>query len=216
MAKKGKKRREERRKAKQLTESGAGVPAGHGADEPPEESPPAPTASEPKRPVRQKRKKKKAGAGVRVSPWWFAGAGTIVAVGIVAFLVATSGSSGVTAPPRPTAEPDPRVEGLPIAATLQLEAGGSDVDAYFNPKRLNGPAGEAIEILIENVGSLSHNLTIAGADGQYDTSDDWVSDPVLITPGDEGRLVVKLDDPGTYAFRCSLHPQVQFGELVLQ
>jgi uncharacterized cupredoxin-like copper-binding protein len=165
---------------------------------------------------RKQHKKKKSSQGIKISPWWFGVAAAVAAVAVFAVLIATSGSSGVNAPPRATAEPDPRVAGLTPAATLQLEAGGGETDAYFDPNRLNGPAGQAIEIAIENVGSLSHNLTISGTDKSYGTSDDWVSDPVLIAPGDEGRLVVKIDDPGTYPFQCSLHPQVQFGDLVLE
>lgn len=213
MAKKGKRRREERQKKKQLAQGGdsdTGLDA-----EGDEESPPAPAPAAQKRPPRRKHKKK-SGTRIRVSPWWFAGAGTIAAVGIVVFMIATSGSSGSSGPPRATAEPDPRVAGLTPAETLQLEAGGSDVDAYFNPTRLTAPAGEAVEIIVENTGSLSHNLTLSGLDAEYGTSDDWESDPVLIAPGDEGRLVFKIDQAGTYPFRCSLHPQVQFGELVLQ
>lgn len=160
--------------------------------------------------------KKKRGARVRISPWWFAGAGAVAVVAVLAYAIATSGDSGSSGPGRVTASPDPRVAGLTPVQTLQLEAGGSDVDAYFNPTTLSGPAGEAIEIVIENTGSLSHNLTVSGLDGEYDTADDWESDPVLILPGEEGTLVLKIDEAGTYPFQCSLHPLTQFGELVLQ
>jgi uncharacterized cupredoxin-like copper-binding protein len=211
MARKGKKRREARRRKHQDAE-GVAAPRASTGDVADEESPPAPVETA-KKPARQK--KKKGGTRVRISPWWFAGVGAIAAVGVFAFLIATSGSSGTTVP-QVTAPPDPRVQGLVPVQTLQLEAGGSDVDAYFEPMRLTGPAGEAIEIVIENTGSLSHNLTVAGVDDEYDTSDDWVSRPELIEPGDTGSLVIKLDDPGTYRFQCSLHPQQQFGELVLE
>jgi plastocyanin len=211
MARKGKKRREARRRKHQDAESVA-APRASTDDVADEETPPAPAETKTK-PARQK--KKKGGTRVRISPWWFAGVGAIAAVGVFAFLIATSGSSGTTVP-RVTAPPDPRVQGLVPVETLPLEAGGSDVDAYFDPTRLTGPAGEAVEIVIENTGSLSHNVTIAGVDGQYDTPDDWVSRPELIEPGDTGNLVFKIDAPGTYAFRCSLHPDLQFGELVLE
>lgn len=162
------------------------------------------------------KRKKSAARRIRVSPWWFTGVGAVAAVALFAYLVATSGSSGSSAPPQVTASPDPRVAGLVPALTLNLEAGGSDVDAYFQPTTLSGPAGEAVEIVIQNTGTLDHNLTVAGVDEEYDTSDDWVSIPKLIKPGEEGRLVLKIDEPGTYAFQCSLHPQLQFGSLVLK
>lgn len=211
MARKGKKRREARRQKHRHGEDTA-APTASRDDIVSEESPPAP-ADTARKPARQK--KKKGGTRVRISPWWFAGIGAVAAVGVFAFLIATSGSSGTTVP-QVTAPPDPRVQGLVPVETLPLEAGGSDVDAYFEPMRLTGPAGEAIEIVIENTGSLSHNVTVAGVDDTYGTSDDWVSRPELIEPGDTGSLVVKIDDPGTYRFQCSLHPQQQFGELVLE
>lgn len=160
---------------------------------------------------------RKGGNRLRVSPWWFAGVGALAAVGLLAFLIATSPDSGRSPPDdASTATPDPRVGGLVPAVTLQMEAGGSDIDAYFNPTTLTAPAGEAVEIIVQNTGTLTHNVTVAGVDGEYSTSDDWVSQPELILPGEDGRLVVKIDGPGAYPFRCSLHPQQQFGELVLQ
>lgn len=160
--------------------------------------------------------RRKGGTSLRVSPWWFAGAGAVVAVGVFAYLIATGGESGSSGPGSVTATPDPRVGDVVPAVTLQLEAGGSDTTAYFEPNTLSGPAGEAVEIVIENTGTLAHNVTVAGVDGEYDTTDDWVSQPELILAGDTGELVVKIDTPGTYPFRCSLHPQLQFGELILQ
>lgn len=220
MARKGKKKDRRQKKARDVS-AGQEAPA---AEESVAPSAPPPKAAE-RRPAREKRKARPRKAGhvrvagvdipVRTLVGWGAIGGVIGAVALVVVLIATSGSSGVSAP-RPTAEPDPRVAGLTPVETLRIDAGGSDFDAYFDPRTLTGPAGEPIEIVITNVGSLSHNLTIAGVDGQYDTDDDWVSDPVLITPGEEGSVVVKIDEPGTYVFRCSLHPQVQTGELVLQ
>jgi hypothetical protein len=39
--------------------------------------------------------------------------------------------------------------------------------------------------------------------------------PNVIKPGDSERLIVKIDEPGTYPFRCDFHPQYQKGTLVL-
>jgi uncharacterized cupredoxin-like copper-binding protein len=222
MPSKGKKRREARRLRKQRQEesaaSGESVvedvaeeedSSGEPVREPPQQ--PVQTA---KKTVRKKRKKK-AGPGFRINAWFVAAPVAVAGVAVIAFLILTSGDSGVKVPDV-EATPDPRVAGLPIVQTIQVEAGGSDVDAFFLPENITGPAGEAFEIVVTNTGSLSHNLTIAGVDGEYDTSDDWMTDPLLMTPGEQGSVVVLLEEAGTYVFRCVIHPLVQTGELTIQ
>lgn len=216
MARKGKKRRQVRQGRGDAPEAGPQArPAV--AEEPVQARPAA------RKPARARKRAQKAGyvqigpieAPVRTLAGW---GGALLAVGavvVVVVLVATSGSSGVTAP-QVTEPPDPRVAGLTPDATLEMEAGGAQADAYFSPSTLNGKAGDVIEIVVTNVGSLSHNVTVAGVDGQYDTSDDWVSRPKLFSPDEQAKVLLKIDEPGTYKFRCSLHPQVQFGQLVLQ
>jgi uncharacterized cupredoxin-like copper-binding protein len=39
--------------------------------------------------------------------------------------------------------------------------------------------------------------------------------PNVIQPGETERLLVKIDQAGTYSFRCDFHPQYQTGNLVL-
>ncbi|MFQ5472934.1 MAG: cupredoxin domain-containing protein [Dehalococcoidia bacterium] len=214
MPSKGKKRREARRLRKQRQEERAAAGEGVVEDAAAEEdSTPEPVEEVPRKRVRKKRKKR-AGPRFRINGWLIGTPIAIVGVIAVAFLVLTSGSSGVTAPTVETT-PDPRVKDLPIVKTIQVEAGGGAADAFFSPRNITGPAGEAFEIVVTNTGSLSHNLTIAGVDEEYDTSDDWMTDPLLITPGEQGSVVVKIDEPGTYAFKCIIHP-VQTGELTIQ
>jgi len=217
LASKGKKRRDARRQRKLRQEEraaageGVVVDATHEVSD--EASPPEPV-EQTQRPVRKKRKKK-AGPRFRINGWFV---GVPMAVGgviVVAVLILTSGTSSVTAP-QVEATPDPRVEGLPIVQTISVDAGGGAADAFFQPNNITGPAGEAFEIVVQNTGSLSHNLTIAGVDGEYDTSDDWTTDPLLMTAGEQGRVVVLIEEPGTYLFRCLIHPQVQTGQLTIQ
>ena len=211
MARKGKKRREERLQRKLRQEERAAASEG-GVENTDETSPPEPV-EQAQRPVRTKRKKR-SGPRFRFNGWFV---GVPVAVGgviAVAVLILTSGSSGVTAP-QVEATPDARVEGLPVTETITVEAGGVVDNAYFAPSQITAPAGEAFQIVVNNVGSVSHNLTIAGEDGEYGTSDDWSTERA-IGGGEQGSVVVKIDAPGTYAFRCALHPLTQLGTLVLQ
>ena len=231
MSRKGKRRRDVRRARRQrLAED---VPQG------PAERQQAPPDSEPDRPAAvptaaaatvakskaaRKRRTRSGGLlGFRVSPWLIAAPAVAAAVGIVAVLILSSGSSGTTGSAAPTPTPDPRVAGLEIDISLPMEAGDDEanpaVSSFFEPNVLRAKAGEVIEIELTNTGSLSHNLWVTGPDNRYDSLEEPSEDdfgPInLITPGETGRLVVKIDEAGTYDFRCEIHPQVQTGTLVL-
>lgn len=215
MPSKGKKRRDARRLRKRQQEERAAAGEGVVEDVAEEEdSPPEPVQETPRKQVLKKRKKR-AGPRFRINGWFVAAPVAIVGVIAIAVLVLTSGSSNVTAPDVETT-PDPRVDGLTIVQTIQVDAGGADGDAFYSPRNITGPAGEAFRIEVTNTGSLSHNLTIAGVDGEYDTPDDWVTNPVLILVGEEGFVDVIIEEPGTYVFRCIIHPLVQTGELTIQ
>ncbi len=108
---------------------------------------------------------------------------------------------------------------VPGIRTITIEAGDRgqpELDAFFDPSALALMAGERVRLEVKNTGSQSHNLRIAGVDGQYNTDDDFVSGPQIITPGQTGSLEVQIDEPGTYAFRCDIHPQVQVGTLTVE
>jgi len=118
-------------------------------------------------------------------------------------------------PPGTVASPTPTEVAIP---TIRIEAGDRgkpESDSFFNPDAFTIKAGEQVKVVVTNTGSQSHNLHIAGVDNVYDTEDDFVSDPVIITPGNTGTLIVRIDQPGTYNFRCDIHPQVQLGTLTV-
>jgi plastocyanin len=167
----------------------------------------------------QKKKQDSRAAGAAVPVWaWIGGVavGGLVAVAGAFLLLSGGGDSDDS--PQPTATVDPRVEGLPIDQTVEIEAGGAESASFFNPTTITGNAGEVIEIVVNNTGTVSHNLRVSGEDKEYGddrvAGDDWVSD-TPIQAGDTGRALVKIDQPGTYPFQCDFHPQVQKGNLVL-
>ena len=146
--------------------------------------------------------------------WSAAGVGTVAAVVVGAVLLLSGGSDST---PSATATPDSRVEGLPIAQTVEIEAGdqGQATGTYFDPSTITGAAGEVIEIKVKNVGSVAHNLRVSGEDKEYETRDDFLSNPGTIRAGDEATVLVKIDTPGTYPFQCDFHPTQQMGNLVI-
>ena len=228
MSGKAKRRREARRRARQRREEQMAEPPPQeeGADEaagPPVEEPVRTAAAPEARHSRAARKRAKHRGGlwervgrVHVSPWLIATPVVAIGVGIVAVLVLTSGSSGTTGGvSSPT--PDPRVAELPIDASFEIEAGGEVNNAFFSPNTITANAGDVIELVVTNTGSVSHNLRVSGLDKEYDTADDFEMPPNVILPGETQRLVVKIDPPpDTYPFRCDFHPLVQTGTLVLE
>ncbi len=224
MSGKAKRRREARRRARQRREEqmAEAPPQEEGAEEaagPPVEEAARTAAAAEARHSRAARKRAKHRGGlwervarVHVSPWLIATPVVAIGVGIVAVLVLTSGSSGTGGGGITELTPDPRVAGLTPDDTIRVNVN----DVNFSSTELSGNAGDVIEILVTNTGTISHNMVVAGLDDEYDTGDDFEPQPFAIQPGETGRLVVKLDPPDAYRFRCAFHPTIEFGTLTLE
>ncbi len=87
--------------------------------------------------------------------------------------------------------------------TLDLEVSddGTEPGTSFSPAAIEVSAGETVKLAVKNTGTFSHAVRVAGADGQYDTSDDYVSDPEFIEPGAEGAVIIRFDTPGQVEFK---------------
>ncbi len=88
------------------------------------------------------------------------------------------------------------------------------LDDAINPT-LEIAAGDTVNFTVPNVGTAIHNLRIAGPDGEYDTDDDFVSDPDLITGGEEGTLEFTFGEAATFPYRCDFHPTEMLGEVTV-
>ena len=124
-------------------------------------------------------------------------------LGIAMFAAACGGGTSETAPPTESQPPSGQV----------IDVGMGD--NFFRASDLTISAGQPVTISLKNDGSFVHNLRIAGADGQYDTSNDLVSEPDVMKSGDEGSLTVSLER-GLYVFRCDFHPVEMVGEIAAQ
>ncbi len=78
---------------------------------------------------------------------------------------------------------------------------GTDAGSKFETASIDVTTGETVKVVIKNAGQISHGFRVEGDDGQYDTTDDYVSNPDVIKPGEEGVAVVRLDTAGTVEFR---------------
>jgi plastocyanin len=100
------------------------------------------------------------------------------------------------------------------------DRGQPEADSFFNPDTFTAKTGETVKVNVENTGTVTHNLRVEGVDKVYETEDDFVTrapdqESSLIQPGEEGFLVVRIDQPGEYAFRCDIHRDVQFGTMIV-
>jgi plastocyanin len=92
------------------------------------------------------------------------------------------------------------------ARTVELEVTGAEGDAAFVPDSIELKPGETVKLLVSNTGSISHSVRVDGADGIYETGDDFVSEPEIIQPGEEGYLIVRLDEEGEFEFKDPTAP----------
>lgn len=121
---------------------------------------------------------------------------------VVALLVACEG--GALDSPTP----------LPEGATQLFVNMG---DNFFSIDTLQVKAATTYIVKLRNDGRDIHNMRIAGLDNQLGSDDDFVSDPVIIEPGEVGYLTFRIDTPGVYRFVCDFHiPQGMVGEAIVE
>jgi len=132
-----------------------------------------------------------------------------------------------TAPPDDTATPTTpadEIESQPSSPQaiggVVTEASGGALqtaagDNFYTLNNLKVPLNETTTISIDNEGVIPHNMRIAGADGEWNTADDSVSDPDLILGGQSAVVEFTPTLAGTYTFRCDIHPAEQGGVIVV-
>jgi plastocyanin len=101
-----------------------------------------------------------------------------------------------------------------LPATVEMGDNYFQVGTDRNPD-FKVPAGQTVNVTLQNIGSAPHNLRIAGGDFEFDTTDDIVSDPDLIPGGQNGSIAVTLN-AGTYDYRCDFHPVDMAGTITAE
>ncbi|MBI2913559.1 MAG: cupredoxin domain-containing protein [Chloroflexi bacterium] len=96
--------------------------------------------------------------------------------------------------------------------TVELEVSGDEAATAFAPASIEVDAGETVKLLVTNVAAVSHGVRVAGTDAEYETTDDYVSNPDIIEPGLQGVVVVKFDTAGEIEFKDPTANDPQTGE----
>ena len=80
---------------------------------------------------------------------------------------------------------------------------------------LSVKVGQTVKVNLTNKGTAIHNMRVSGADGNYNTADDGVSDPNPVPAGATATLEFTFDKAGTFPYHCDFHPDVMKGEIVV-
>lgn len=226
MNKKDRKRRETGRRQKeqrQAKAAAAGDESAEGlaaaADATPEDEAAAIKRRAEQKREYEKQKRAKARGSQSLAPlFWGGGIAATIAIALFGGFLLLDGGSDDGPSATPIVTPDSRVAGLPIDVTIAMDTDddGQNINPRFIPDAISANAGQVVEIVLVNVGSVAHNLRLAGIDDEYDTPDDWLTDPATLHAGDTGTVVVKLDDPGVYTFRCDFHSTLQVGTFTIR
>lgn len=147
---------------------------------------------------------------------------------LAAFAASCGDDSETTLQPgaaSPTVDPNLHVQNQPApvqapnGTPAQPEEGVYEIiaeNAAFQGNDVTIPLGASAVIRVTNRDQLTHNLRLAGLDGQYDTEDDAVTDPPAIQPGASGEFTFAPAIPGAYTFRCDYHPGSMGGQITVQ
>src|SRR3990172_1652760 len=124
-----------------------------------------------------------------------------------------------TVDPNITVQNQPDPVQPPVGTPSTPEEGVYEIFAEgeaFYGNTISVTLGQLAVIRVTNRDQLTHNLRIAGLDGQYDTEDDAVTEPAAIAGGTSGELSFAPAIRGAYTFRCDYHPGTMGGQIVVQ
>jgi plastocyanin len=112
----------------------------------------------------------------------------------------------------------------PAATTPSGNGGGGEVefdvsmeDNFFEPAEFPVDAGSEVTFNLTNNGAALHNMRVAGADNEFNTDDDAVSEEEIVTAGDTATLRwTAADEPGVYDFQCDFHVPDMVGTITVE
>ena len=115
-------------------------------------------------------------------------------------------------------------EPAPVGENVEDPVPGAEGDAiismgdnFFDPNDITVATASDTTFQLMNNGSAIHNMRIAGEDGEYETDDDTVSDPDIVSGGETATLDWTAPaGAGEIIFRCDFHPAEMTGTLAVQ
>ncbi len=91
-----------------------------------------------------------------------------------------------------------------------------ELDGEKNPT-LELDAGAEVTINLDNKGTAIHAMRFAGEDNEYNSDDDAVSDPDIVSAGQKATLEFTAPGKaGTYNYQCDFHPTDMLGKITVK
>lgn len=130
-----------------------------------------------------------------------------------------TGEPAATAEPTFVVQNQPQPVQAPNGEPEEPEEGVYEItaeDTAFRGNDVKLALGSPAVIRLTNRGQLTHNLRLAGLDGQFDTEDDAVTEPAAVQPGASGEFSFAPAIAGAYTFRCDYHPGSMGGRITVE
>ncbi len=115
-----------------------------------------------------------------------------------------------TQPEAPADEPEP-VSGTATAPAAAFSAGLEARNVSYNKATVTVPAGALVTITFVNDDIVTHNFAV------YETAAaaNFIFRGAIIRPGTIDYRFNAPSEPGTYYFRCDVHPTFMTGDFVV-
>jgi plastocyanin len=101
-------------------------------------------------------------------------------------------------------------DGGPVSFDISLR------DNFFEPKEFTFSEGAEATFNITNAGTAIHNMRIAGADNEFNTDDDAISDQIIAAGATSTVEWTAPDESGTYDFQCDYHLPDMAGTITVE
>lgn len=109
----------------------------------------------------------------------------------------------------PTPTPGPAAA-VPTPSTTLQE---TTTDNKFSATTLASPAGQQVTLTLDNKGAALHNFDITDV---KDDSGKEIKTADFVQPNSSAKITFTISKPGTYHFRCDVHPTEMTGTIVIQ
>ena len=141
---------------------------------------------------------------------------SLVPLALVFAGVTIGSMRGIDAQREPIPTPAPITDSGPPptapAGTTALEITASNLT--FDKTTLSAPAGQPVQLTMRNRdASIPHNVAIYT---NRSVSQSIFKGDLNTGPGDQVYSIQPISNPGTYFFRCDVHPDTMTGNFVIQ
>jgi mono/diheme cytochrome c family protein/plastocyanin len=113
--------------------------------------------------------------------------------------------------------PAPEASGPPAGVAAKAQWDETTTDNKFSTTDIVVPAGQPVTVNVTNSGQAMHNWDVLDSTGTTTLKDasgkGIVTNPQLLTPGANAAVTFTISTPGTYNFRCDVHPTEMVGHL---